>query len=89
MENKLIIYFLFVNLMSFLIMGMDKWRAKNGARRVSEARLFTLAIMGGSVGTLLAMYTFRHKTKHKSFVFGIPAILIIQLVILAFFLPAK
>ena len=89
MENKLIIYFLFVNLMSFLIMGMDKERAKIGARRVSESRLFTLAIMGGSAGTLLAMRIFRHKTKHKSFVFGIPAILIIQLGILAFFLLNK
>ena len=87
--DNIIRYAVVVNVIAFLLMSMDKWRAKNGVRRVSELRLFTLAIIGGSLGTLLAMYTFRHKTKHKSFVFGIPAILIIHLGILTFFLLTK
>ena len=72
-------YVLVTNLIGFILMGIDKSRARNHAWRIPEAVLFTVALVGGSIGSILGMYTFRHKTKHKSFVFGMPAILLIQL----------
>ena len=63
------------------MMWSDKRRARKGKRRIPEATLFTAAILGGSIGALAGMYTFRHKTKHKSFVYGMPAILIVQIVL--------
>ena len=70
-----------VNLVAFIMMWSDKRRARKGKRRIPEATLFTAAILGGSIGALAGMYTFRHKTKHKSFVYGMPAILIVQIVL--------
>lgn len=60
-------------------MGIDKKKAKKGAWRIPEKRLFFIALLGGSIGSILGMKTFRHKTKHWYFVWGMPAILIIQL----------
>ena len=68
-----------MSLVSFLVMGSDKRRAKQGARRVPEARLFLLALLGGGVGGLLGMYVFRHKTRHLHFVIGFPLIAAVQL----------
>ena len=68
-----------MSLVSFLVMGSDKRRAKQGARRVPEARLFLLALLGGGVGGLLGMYAFRHKTRHLHFVLGFPLIAAVQL----------
>ena len=72
-----------INLVTFLVFGLDKWRAKrkekkDSVRRVPERTLFLLAAIGGSVGALLGMKAFHHKTLHKSFRFGIPAILVLQ-----------
>ena len=61
-------------------MYTDKLRAKKRAFRVPEATLFAIAIIGGSIGCILGMYTFRHKTKHWHFVYGMPIILILQIV---------
>ena len=72
-------YLAAVNLLAFTVYGVDKRRAKKDKRRVPEKTLFLLAIIGGSVGALLGMYTFRHKTRHWYFVWGIPAILVIQI----------
>lgn len=72
-------YLLLVNLIAFGVFGADKRRAKRGAWRVPEKTLFLLAILGGSVGAILGMRTFRHKTKHWYFRFGLPAILLLQL----------
>lgn len=65
----------------FIVMGTDKLLAKAQKRRVPEVTLFLLALIGGSVGALLGMILFRHKTKHRSFVIGMPAIFILHLVI--------
>ena len=67
-----------MSLVSFLVMGSDKRRAKQGARRVPEARLFLLALLGGGVGGLLGMYVFRHKTRHLQFALGFPLIAAVQ-----------
>lgn len=82
-------YFALVNLVAFALMGIDKRKAIKGAFRIPEATLFIIAIIGGSIGSIVGMYTFRHKTRHFKFVYGMPAILIIQilLVILLFYAP--
>ena len=79
-------YLLVMNLVTFLVFGLDKWKAKRkvkneSVRRVPERALFLLAILGGSLGALLGMKVFHHKTLHKSFRFGIPAILTLQVLI--------
>ena len=76
----LIIYFLLVNLLGFYAMYTDKLRAKKRAFRIPEATLFAIAIIGGAIGCILGMYTFRHKTKHWHFVYGMPIILFLQIV---------
>ena len=68
-----------MSLVTFLVMGSDKLRAKRGARRVPEARLFLLALLGGGVGGLLGMYAFRHKTRHLHFALGFPLIAAAQI----------
>lgn len=73
------IYLLGINLTAFLVFGFDKLRAKRGGRRVPERTLFLLAGLLGSVGAWLGMQVFRHKTRHTSFVVGVPAILAAQL----------
>ena len=80
------IYLLVINLVTFLVFGLDKWKAKRkeakeSVRRVPEKTLFLLSALGGSIGALLGMKAWRHKTKHNSFRFGIPAILALQIVI--------
>lgn len=61
-------------------MGVDKKRAKRGAYRISEKTLFMIAILGGSMGSIAGMNHFRHKTKHWYFKYGMPAILVIQII---------
>ena len=75
----LCMYLLAVNLVLFALMGIDKWKAINGKWRIPEKTLFGLAIAGGSIGGIAGMQLFRHKTKHASFKYGFPAILIAQL----------
>ena len=79
-------YLLAITLIAFLIFGVDKWKAKRkktheSTRRVPEKTLFLLAALGGSLGALLGMKAFHHKTLHKTFTIGIPLILILQIVI--------
>lgn len=76
-----IAYLLLANLAGFVLMGVDKRKAKKKQWRIPEKTLFLSAILGGSIGALYGMYLFRHKTKHKSFVFGMPAILIVQMLL--------
>ena len=69
-----------INLIAFLMMWSDKRRSKReGARRISEKALFLSAILGGSLGAILGMRIFRHKTRHGYFVWGMPLILLLQL----------
>ena len=75
----LIVYLVVVNVIGFALMGMDKWKAKKQAFRIPEATLFTIAIIGGSIGCILGMFTFHHKTRHWYFLYGMPAILILQI----------
>ncbi len=74
-------YFIVINIAGFASMGIDKAKAKKHAWRVPEATLFAIAILGGSIGSILGMYHFRHKTKHWYFVAGMPIIFFIQLAI--------
>ena len=71
-----------MNLVGFFIMGLDKRRAKLKEWRIEEKTLFMIAILGGSIGSILGMKVFRHKTKHKKFTFGMPFIILIQIIIL-------
>lgn len=75
------IYLLAMNLISFCLMGMDKWKAKRRAWRIPEKTLFGFALLGGSVGAILGMYWFHHKTRHWYFVWGMPAILLIHVLL--------
>ena len=81
-------YLLVINLIGFCAMGIDKFKAKKNFWRTKEKTLFTIAIIGGSIGSIIGMYVFRHKTKHNSFVFGMPVILAIQIGIM-FYLVFK
>ena len=80
----LAVYLLVINLIAFLMMGLDKWRAKHDGWRISEKALFLSALVGGSLGSILGMQIFRHKTQHWYFRFGFPAILILELAGVAF-----
>ncbi len=80
------VYMLLINLTGFTLMGIDKHRARNMAWRIPEADLFAAAILGGSVGSLIGMFFFHHKTKHLSFLIGMPLILLIQIGILLWFM---
>ena len=84
----LIYYLLGINLLTFFVYGIDKWKAKRDKWRVPEATLLMLAAIGGSVGALLGMFVFHHKTKHKKFLIGVPLILLAQLA-LAYLLLVK
>jgi uncharacterized membrane protein YsdA (DUF1294 family) len=78
------IYLLLINVVGFAAMGIDKRRAKKDAWRIPEARLFLFAIIGGSIGSILGMRVFHHKTKHWYFKFGMPLILILQIALTIF-----
>ena len=80
-EYILTVYLVIVNIIGFVMMAVDKRKAIKGKWRIPEKSLFICAAIGGSVGSIAGMYTFRHKTKHMSFVIGMPAILIIQIVL--------
>ena len=80
-------YLVIVNLLGFAVMGIDKKRAIRGAWRISEASLFFTAFLGGSLGCILGMQHFRHKTKHWYFRYGMPAIFLAEAFILYLVLP--
>lgn len=79
-------YLIAVNLLAFVFMGRDKAAAQRGARRTPETTLLALAVVGGSVGGLLGMILFRHKTRKPAFRIGLPLILICQLLLAAYLL---
>ena len=76
----LIIYLILINALGFFLMIADKSRARKNRRRVPEATLMFVAVIGGSVGSLAGMYLVRHKTRHLKFTVGIPVILTLQIV---------
>ena len=78
---QIIIYALFaLNLITFIIYGIDKFKAKKAKWRISEATLLLLAVIGGSIGAWLGLQVWRHKTQHKKFFIGIPMILTLQVI---------
>lgn len=72
-----------VNVLTFLVYGLDKYKARHGRWRTPEATLLGLAVLGGSVGAWLGMRVWRHKTRHKKFRYGVPAILLLQIAAVA------
>lgn len=80
-----LIYLLIVNAAGFLLMLADKYKARKKLWRIPEATLMGVAVIGGSVGALAGMYTFRHKTKHPKFTIGVPLILLMQIAAALFF----
>ncbi|MDA3733448.1 DUF1294 domain-containing protein [Niameybacter massiliensis] len=85
----LFIYFLVINLIGFGMMYSDKKRAIKKKYRIPEKTLFLVALVGGSLGTTLGMETFRHKTKHWYFKWGMPAIFVLQIIILGLVMKYK
>ena len=85
-QEAVIYYLVIINIVTFLVYGIDKWKARKAMWRVREASLLMLAVLGGSIGAWLGMKVWHHKTQHKKFRYGIPAIIIIQLGIIGFFL---
>ncbi len=85
MKLVIAIYLILINIIAFIMYGVDKSLAIKHRWRISEATLILLAVIGGSVGAFLGMQVFRHKTKHIKFVIGVPVIFILQVVI-AFFI---
>lgn len=79
MTKLILLYLLIVNAVAFLLMLADKRKAQKRLWRIPESTLLLSAAIGGSIGSLLGMYTFRHKTRHLKFTIGVPAILILQL----------
>ena len=89
MTEALLYYLIVINVVTFLVYGIDKWKAKKGSWRISEATLLILAVIGGSIGAMLGMKVWHHKTQHKKFKYGVPAIIIVQLALIVYFIITK
>lgn len=81
-----LIYLVVINLIGFLAMFIDKQKAKRGAWRIPEKSLFMLTLLGGGIGTIAGMYTFRHKTKKLYFTIGFPVILITEIALIIYWI---
>jgi len=81
MINVLIPYLIVINVIAFLLYGIDKEKARKGRWRISEKELILVAVIGGSVGAFFGMHFFHHKTRHWYFRYGIPAIVILQIIL--------
>ena len=77
-------YLLAINAVAFIMYGIDKYKAKKAKWRISEATLLLLAVLGGSIGAWMGMKVWHHKTMHKKFKYAIPAILLIQIALMAY-----
>ena len=82
MANALLYYLIVINIVTFLVYGIDKWKAKQGSWRISEVSLLILAVIGGCIGALLGMKIWNHKTMHKKFKYGLPMILLAQIALI-------
>lgn len=81
MLESISIIIVIINIVTFIIYGIDKYKAKKGKWRIPENSLIGLAIIGGSIGAYIGMRVWHHKTMHLKFKYGIPLIIVIQLVI--------
>ena len=84
LHSYLAYYLLAINAFTFIVYGIDKYKAKKAKWRISEATLLLLAVLGGSIGAWIGMKVWHHKTMHKKFKYGIPAILLIQIALMAY-----
>ena len=82
MTNALLYYLIVLNIVTFLVYGIDKRKAKQGSWRISEVSLLILAVIGGCIGALLGMKIWHHKTMHKKFKYGLPMILLAQIALI-------
>lgn len=83
--KNIIIYFVVINLIGFLAMYIDKQKAKKGKWRIPEKTLFIITALGGGIGTIAGMYTFRHKTQKIAFVIGFPLITILEIIAVLYY----
>ena len=81
-----LIYLAVINVITFFMYGIDKWKAKKSKMRIRETALLGLAVFGGSIGAWLGMKVWHHKTLHKKFRYGVPSIIIIQLSLIGYLL---
>ena len=84
LHSYLAYYLLTINAVAFIVYGIDKYKAKKAKWRIPEATLLLLAVLGGSIGAWMGMKVWHHKTMHKKFKYGIPAILLIQIALMAY-----
>jgi len=84
LHSYLTYYLLAINAVAFIMYGIDKYKAKKAKWRISEATLLLLAVLGGSIGAWMGMKVWHHKTMHKKFKYGIPAILLMQIALMAY-----
>ena len=82
--RNIIIYFIAINLITFFAMWIDKRKAQKGSWRIKEVTLFTLVLLGGGIGGIAGMYTFRHKTQKLKFTIGFPVILIAEIIMIIY-----
>ena len=82
--GKILLYFIIINVIGFLAMAIDKWKAKNNAWRIPENTLFSITVLGGGIGTIAGMYVFRHKTKKPKFTIGMPVILVLEIILVIY-----
>ena len=84
-----LLYLAVINVVTFFMYGIDKWKAKKSKWRIRETSLLGLAVLGGSIGAWLGMKVWHHKTQHKKFKYGVPAIIIVQLALIVYFIITK
>lgn len=84
-KQIIIIFLIAINVATFFLYGIDKWKAKRYRWRIPEATLLGLAVIGGSIGAWLGMNVWHHKTQHKKFRLGIPAIIFTQMLLICYF----
>ena len=84
LHSCLAYYLLGINAVTFIVYGIDKYKAKKARWRIPEATLLLLAVLGGSIGAWMGLKVWHHKTKHKKFKYGIPAILLIQIALMTY-----
>ena len=84
LHSCLAYYLLGINAVTFIVYGIDKYKAKKAKWRIPEATLLLLAVLGGSIGAWMEMKVWHHKTMHKKFKYGIPAILLIQIALMTY-----
>ena len=87
--NYFLIYLLIINIFGFFIMWLDKRKAKKGSWRIKETTLIIVTALGGGIGTIAGMYTFRHKTQKVAFVIGLPLITVLEVITILYFILTK